>query len=104
MIVSTPRATAASATFSAGSIPSTGTPLREEVLQEIPVVRRELDDEASGPSESRSHISSTYVRACSTHESEYAEKYAYSLKISSGAASSGIWASQQRSQTRTWSG
>ena len=49
VIVSTPRATAASATFSAGSIPSTGTRFGEEVLQEIPVVRRELDDEALRP-------------------------------------------------------
>ena len=37
---------AASATFAAGSMPSTGTPRCDEVLQQVAVVAGELDDEA----------------------------------------------------------
>ena len=47
-----------------------------------------------GSSSSRSVIMSTYRRECSTHESEYAEKYAYSVKISSGGTNAGSCASQ----------
>ena len=37
-----------SATLAAGSMPSTGTPARHEVLQQVAVVAGELDDEAVG--------------------------------------------------------
>ena len=81
-----------------------GHPVREEVLEEVAVVGRQLDDQVVGVSERRATIISTYRRACSTHESEYAEKYAYSVKIASGGTNSGICTSQHCVQTFAWSG
>ena len=78
--------------------------MREEVLQQVAVVRRELDDEVVGPERRAAPIMSTYRRAWSTHESEYAEKYAYSVKIPSGGTNSGICTSQQFVHTLAWSG
>ena len=50
---------------------------RDEMLQEIPVVARDLDHQALGTSaRAGSIIASAYRFACATHESEYEEKYA----------------------------
>jgi hypothetical protein len=49
-------------------------------------------------------LASTNRRACSTQEVEYDEKYAYSVNVSSGVISGGIWASRQSVQTRRCSG
>ena len=59
-------ATAAAATFRAGSILERWDSPLDEVLQQVAVVTRQLDDEALEPSPSRSVISSVYRLACST--------------------------------------
>ena len=69
------------------------------MLQQIPVVARQLDHETLSSSPNRSTAISTYRRACATHESEYDEKYAYSPKIASAATNSSSCTSKQLSQT-----
>ena len=65
--------------------PEDRNPGADEVLQQVAVVRGELDDEVvRGRARGGARIISTYWRACSTQAVEYAEKYAYSVKISSG--------------------
>jgi hypothetical protein len=60
------------------------------------------NEPASSPS--RDAAPSTNRRACSTHDVEKEEKYAYSVNVSSGVINGGSCASRQLSHTRTCSG
>ena len=54
-----PSPSATSATLAAGSMPSTGIAALDEVLQQVAVVARDLDDEALGPRPNRGTTRST---------------------------------------------
>ena len=61
-----------------------------EVLEQVAVVARELDDEAARlQAEPLVSSAPRSTRACSTQLAEYEEKYAYSEKICSGGTYAG---------------
>src|SRR5919197_744841 len=100
--VGTPASRAAAPTFTDGSMPRQRIPRSTTCLSRYPSLLATSTTKASGPLVSRPTrctASATNVRACSTQEVEYEEKYAYSLNVSSGVISGGICASQQSVQT-----
>ncbi|CAM5346090.1 hypothetical protein STANM309S_02184 [Streptomyces tanashiensis] len=102
--VGTPASRAAAPTFTDGSTPRQRIPRSTTCRSRYPSLLATSTTKASEPSPTRSTAPATNVRACSTQEVEYEEKYAYSWKVSSGVISGGICASQQSVQTRRCSG
>jgi len=99
--VGTPLSRAAAPTLTDGSMPRQRIPRSTTCFSRYPSLLATSTTKASeGSSPARSTAPATKVRACSTQEVENDEKYAYSLKVSSGVISGGICASQQ--SVHTW--
>ena len=74
--VAIPLVRATAATLAAGSTPSTGDAAGNEMLQQVAVVRCDLDDQGIGTErKALDHGSSLWRLACATQLSEYEEKY-----------------------------
>ena len=80
----------------AGSTPSTGTPARDEVPQQVAVVARDLDDHRPGPSPSRSMPSSAYARRARASCPSTTRSRRSRRRSPSGGTTSSTWTRRQR--------
>lgn len=87
---------------SRGLDPEASDPVPDGVL--VPVIARHFDQEGVAAEQQPANGVVHEVLRVLHQDVENEEKYAYSVKVSSGVISGGTCASRHASQTRTWSG